>query len=626
MTDSIAHRGPDDHGYVGVDPDGKVHTWKRPGEKNVKLIIGMGFRRLSIIDLSEGGAQPMTVPHTNDWITFNGEIYNYVELRKELPNVSFRGTSDTEVLLHLLHKQGIEALAKLNGIFAFALLDARSKKMSLVRDHFGVKPLYYSNDNSTLFYGSEIRPILVAKGTPRLNRGLVARYLMCNWVPDPDTLFEGIYRLPPGHRLEIDSDRRITQTSYWDFDLSREDDLPLSDSLGKLDQVLDGAVERQLRADVPIAFFLSGGIDSSLLTVKAHDVAKYPTTAYTIGFDWSHSKDDTLDLESARALAKKIPFKHKEIILSPSIVNLLPKVVETLEEPISDPAAICSYLICEAAKNEFKVLVSGQGGDEMFGGYSLFQNVLLTAQTQKLPAPMISALNMTAKMLPYSVGGKRIQQVHRLKKFLEVASSDWPEALFHLRTSMANIALSEVLDDRMFDEQSDPYARHEEIHQRAADWDVLRQALYLDTKTYLPALNLFYTDKTSMANSVEVRVPFLDLEVARFAERLPNKFKVQGKETKVLLKRLAEKYLPREVTHRKKTGFGLPVRDWLLKDLQPMAKDLFSAERLFAQKIFKPQTLERLLKEHSEKTADHSAKIYNLMTFQLWLDKFGVQV
>jgi len=625
MTTSIAHRGPDDQGFLGIDTSGKLHTWKRPGEKKLDLVLGMGFRRLAILDLSEAGAQPMTTPSGHHWITFNGEIYNYLELHSEIKDAQVRSSSDTEVLLHLLSRQGMDALAKLNGIFAFALLESASRKLSLVRDQFGVKPLYYTQEGNALFYGSEIRPLLIAKGAPRLNRPLLGRYLMCNWIPDPDTMFEGIFRLPAGTRMDVDRDLRITQKTYWDFNLSKQKEQPLSDWLGQLDHTLDHAVDRQLRSDVPVAFFLSGGIDSSLLAVKANAIAKRAPTTYTIGFDWSHSKDDSLDLEAARFLAKKFSFKHKEIILSPSIVNLLPKVVETLEEPISDPAAICSYLICEAAKNDFKVLVSGQGGDEMFGGYSLFPNALLTARAQKLPGMLLAAMNATAKKLPYSIGGKRVQSVHRLQKFLQSASTQWPEALFNLRSSMATLPFADLMDERVFAEQKNPYGRHQEVFQRAASWDVLRQSLYMDTKTYLPALNLFYTDKTSMMNSVEVRVPFLDMEIAGLAETLPNEYKVHGKETKVLLKRLAEKYLPREVTHRKKTGFGLPVRDWLLKDLQPMARDLFAADRLSAQKLFKPESLQRLLTEHQNKTSDHSSKIYLLMTLQLWMDRFGVR-
>lgn len=627
MTTSLSHRGPDDQGFYSWTGAQHSKLWKRPNENSGNIRYGMGFRRLAIIDLSEGGAQPMSSPDGRYHICFNGEIYNYVELRKEISDVNLRSQSDTEVLLHCLIRWKEKALAKLNGIFAFSFFDSKTGELMVARDHFGIKPLYYFQDQRGIFFGSEIKALLKAReGRPSLRKSLLSRYLMTNWIPDPDTLFEDIYKLEPGSFLKVSPQLEVSRHTYWDLNYSQADNLSAEAWMEKLDGALNRAVDRQLRSDVPVAFFLSGGVDSSLLAAKAVKVQKERPTTFTIGFKWSHSKEDSLDVESARRMVKQFPFQHNEIILEPSIVSLLPRVVEVLEEPIADPAAICSYLICEAAAKKFKVLVSGQGGDEMFGGYPLYFGSVLAHHTQQLPAPLLSALNSAMHWLPYSVGNHRVQSVHRLQKLFSSAQHPWPEPFYLLRSSMVDVPLGELLNSNVASVQQPPFGRHQELFKNAESWEALEQALYLDAKTYLPSLNLTYTDKTSMAHSVEVRVPFLDLEIADLAQRLPGKLKTSWGHSKILLKMLAEKTLPQEVVHRKKTGFGLPVRDWLLSDLQPLAQDLLSESRLSRQKLLQPQLISRWLKEHREMRADHSAKIYSLMTLQLWLEKFDVSV
>jgi len=625
MADAIRHRGPDDEGYYAPVGESGGRSWKHPGEGPGEIQLGMTFRRLSILDLSPTGAQPMTSADGRYVMCFNGEIYNYLELKRELSGINFRSTGDTEVLLELFARHQENTLAKLNGMFAISVYDKQKKVMWLVRDHFGVKPLYYFKDERGLFYASEIRALLRARLTsPRLNRSLVARYLMVNWIPDPDTLFEGIQKLEPGHFLKIESGVKVTKHRYWDLDFRPEGGISVKQWRDDLDRALNGAVERQLRSDVPVAFFLSGGLDSSLLAAKALAVQKQRPTTFTIGFRWNRNSDDALDLESAREVSKEFNFDHREIILEPSIVSLLPKVVKTLEEPIADPAAICSHLICEAAASHFKVLISGQGGDELFGGYPVYRGGMIARGAQQLPSSLMSVLKVTSQVLPYSVGGHRIQAVHKLKKLFFSASHVWPEPFFILRSAMGMESTSDLLTSDALLEQESPFARHWEHYSHAKDWDTLHQAMYLDTKTYLPCLNLTYTDKTSMAHSVEVRVPFLDKELADLVQRLPSALKMNLRESKRLLKIAARKELPRKIIDRKKTGFGLPIRDWFLRDLQPMAQDLLSESRLKRQGLFRPEVVARWLKEHREMTADHGMKIYSLMTFQLWCEGFEI--
>lgn len=621
MTSALSHRGPDDQGFFGITPSNDVRQWKKAGEVRDDLTVGLGFRRLAILDLSLNGAQPMTTPDGRYTLIFNGQIYNYIELRRELADVQFKSTSDTEVLLHMLARHGKKAFEKFNGIFALALWDRETRSLLIARDPLGVKPVYYTESDGAFFFASEIRSLLQARGVkPGLRRDLVLRYLANNWIPDPDTLFEGVFKLPPGHWIEFSADGKHRTECYWDMNYRPEGGRSKEGWLGELDSCLSGAVERQMRSDVPVGFFLSGGVDSSLLAARAVSVQKNPPTTFTIGFQWAQSSESQLDLESARFLKDKFPFQYNEILLAPSIVSLLPKVIETLEEPINDPAAMCSYLICEAAsKKNYKVLISGQGGDEIFGGYHVYPAGQVIEGASHLPKSFLKLMENVVDRLPYSINGKRFQSVHRAKKVLSASQQTWPEPFFLLRSPFRLQQLEEVLNPDIFSAQKNPFGQHNIVFEKARDWNVIHQMMYLDTKTYLPSLNLTYSDKTSMHHSVELRVPLLDLELVRLMERVPVQFKSNLTQSKILLKALAERTLPKEIVHRKKTGFGLPIRDWFLNDLKPMTDDLLGSDYLAKQGLLNPAVVQRWISEHSAMKADHGMKLYSLMTLQLWL-------
>ncbi len=318
------------------------------------------------------------------------------------------------------------------------------------------------------------------------------------------------------------------------------------------------------------------------------------------------------------------PLDYHELLLEPSIVSILPKVVACLEEPIADPAAICSYLICEAAKKKFTVMISGQGGDELFGGYPVYQAGRVGSAFTRLPAPLRELAAKLAGRIPYAVGGREIQSVHRLQKVLSASRAGWPEAFLLLRSPMRFEQMTALLAPDLWGSQAGPFGRHLEKFQSARKWDCLQQMLFLDSKTYLPSLNLTYSDKTSMANSVELRVPLLDQELVELVERVPSRYKATLGGSKILLKHLADRRLPRSIVHRRKMGFGLPLRQWFIDDLQPMARDLLAPDRLRRQGLFNPDLPSQWLKEHREKQADHCMKLYALMTFQLWTEAFGV--
>lgn len=625
MTEAVRHRGPDGEGKWGLRPTGEAVAW-RGREAHHLLQVGLGHRRLSILDLTEAGAQPMTSRDGRYHVTYNGEIYNFVELREGLRDGAWRGRSDTEVLLELFARRRERALEALNGIFAFAIYDSAERELWLVRDPLGVKPLYYFQDHRGLFFASELRALRLASfESPRLRLPLLGRYLSAGWVPDPDTLLEGVRKLEPGHYLVARGDGEVAIKPYWQYRYEPETAVSRSAWRERVDEALDRSLERQLRSDVPVAFFLSGGIDSSLLVAKAARLKpreRVPT--YTIGFRWGGKGAEQLDLASARLLARKLSLDSREILLEPKIVELLPKVVEALEEPVADPAALCSFLLCEAASREFKVLVSGQGGDELFGGYPVYLGGRWARGLGRLPGPMLQGLSLVADSLPYRVGGTRVQPVHRARRLFSTSLSPWPMPFFSLRSALPPEALHSLLTPEALDAQEPAFAKHLLHFEAARAWDARQQMMYLDLKTYLPSTNLTYTDKTSMAHGVEVRVPLLDLELVDIARRIPSRHKLGLARSKILLKAISRSALPAELLRRKKAGFGIPLRDWMREDLQPMARELLSPERLARQRLFQPEQVGRWLDEHRDGRADHGPRLYSLMSFQLWLDSHGI--
>ncbi|MBY0372163.1 asparagine synthase (glutamine-hydrolyzing) [bacterium] len=624
MADAIAHRGPDDFGYFGWAA-GAARRWRQSEAPN-SVQVGLGFRRLSILDLSEAAAQPMGTPEQRYWIVFNGQIYNFPDLKASLPGVSWRSTGDTEVLLHHLARHGIAGLAQLNGMYAFAFFDTQTGEMILARDPLGIKPLYYFIDARGIFFGSEIRSLLkVLPGKPELNRRLVSRYLMNGWVPDPDTLFKSICRVPPGHYLHVRRNGQVSEHRFWDLELQAEQGLSLAQWKERLASELDAALDRQMRSDVPLGFFLSGGVDSSLLAARAARTHTHRPRAFSIGFQWGRAADGGGDLRASRLVAGRFPIDREEIIVAPNVVDLLPKVIDTLEEPIADAAALCSYLLCQAARSKVSVLISGQGADEIFGGYPVYQAGRIAGSMRALPESLNRLMHHTAQKIPYSVGGRQVQSVHRLRKLFTSVQNPWPDPFLLMRSPFRLGDMDALLSLDLRQEQEPPYGQHHALFENAREWDRYSQMLYLDTKTYLPALNLAYSDKTAMAHSVELRVPFLDQRIIDLAEKIPARYKASLKGSKILLKAVAEQTLPTAITRRRKAGFGLPLRDWFVRDLQPMAADLLAPGRLQRQGLLNPELPMQWLKEHREMRADHCTKLYTLMTLQLWLEHHGLE-
>ena len=610
MTDAMAHRGPDGSGV-------RVFEGEPPA--------GLGHRRLAIIDPTPAGAQPMG--HAGRWwITYNGELYNFRELRRELEasGERFRTECDTEVLLRMFAVHGPPMLERLNGIFAFAIWDDHEKRLFLARDRLGVKPLYHASVDGLFAFASELRALLPLVGTPSLEETALADYLTFLWVPDPKTAFREIRKLPPGHYAWVDrGDIAIEQ--YWDLRFTPEE-LPEEEWQGLVAESVTRCVHRQMVSDVPLGSFLSGGVDSSAIVAAMAGTGE-PVRTYAIGFDPEDLRHEIVpdDVRHARSVARLFRTDHSETILDPDVLELLPKTVWHLEEPVADPAAIPTYLICSEAGKQMPVMLSGMGGDEIFAGYPRYLAYRISRYLDRLPRPAIRMLERLVSPLATPGAPGRLRGPRRnLWKFMRgvgrpplerylAFSSYYTTA--ELRTLLVP-GLARELDDY------DPLAVHRSYLERTAGADELSRLLYLDAKTFLPCLNLTYTDKMGMAASVEVRVPLLDDELVALASRIPSRLKLQKWRRKYVFKRSQEGVLPREVVWRRKAGFGAPIRAWLEKDLAPLVDDLLSEGALRRRGLVEPAAVERLRADNAAGRADNSLQLYALLSLELWFQTF----
>lgn len=628
MTAALAHRGPDDVGYAVFETRETRATVRHrleTREPPLRPDLGLGHRRLSIIDLSSAGHQPMSNEDGTVWVVYNGEIYNFKALRDELEALGhrFRSRTDTEVIPHAYEAWGMDCLKRLNGIFAFALWDVRARRLVLARDHLGVKPLYYYADPARILFASEAKALFQHGAIrPALDLSALHAYLSFLWVPEPGTMFQGVAKVPPGHYLEVSADT-MTLHPYWDLAFHEPAETSEMDWILRVRSTLTDAVNRQLVSDVPLGIFLSGGLDSSGILASIAPEARAKVTAYTIGFrerDQATERQPD-DLTYARQVARQFGVRHREIIIEPKIVELLPKVIRHLDDPIADPAALTSDLICEAAGHETRVLLSGQGGDEVFAGYPWHLAGTLSRLYERLPAAVRAGLiEPGIQALPVAGSPTR----RRLKRFMKSASLPWRERYIGFCSYLTEAEKQALYTDplRATLAASDGRSVHLAHLDRVAGLDPINQMLYLDTKTFLPSLNLMYTDKTSMAHAVEVRVPLLDRELVELVATAPPGLKLKGLTRKYLLKKALEDRLPRDIITRRKGGFGVPLRTWLAHDLQPMMGDLLAETTVRRRGYFRPAEVQRLMDENRSGTEDRSLYLYALMTFELWHQAF----
>ncbi|HTC48104.1 MAG TPA: asparagine synthase (glutamine-hydrolyzing) [Candidatus Aquilonibacter sp.] len=624
MTHVQAHRGPNDSGL-----------WERRFSDG--SYIGLGSRRLAILDLSADGHMPMCNEDGTVWITFNGEIYNFAELRRELKSKGhrFASNTDTEVVIHLYEQEGADCVQRLRGMFAFAICDLRSGKpeLFLARDHFGVKPFYYVHRGSKLAFASEVKALLeVPQIAAEMDLESLHQYLTFLWVPEPKTMFKGIFKLPAGHCATFcDGELKIRQ--YWDlsFPLAHAQ-YPRSDAdlAEEIRERFRQSVEGQMVSDVPIGAFLSAGLDSSSIVEMMCKAAKQPVRTYTITFPPKYRVgESTLDDPSVPArMARQLGCEHHEIVVEPDVVELLPRLTWHMDEPTADPAIIAAYLVCREARKQSTVLLSGVGGDELFAGYRKHAAQRWADAYRRMPAAMRTGIEHGVGALP-SLRGTMMKGSVRLAKKMARSASLAPEERFirdctYLDGQQKTGLYMLQIQDQLL--HSDPAVSHHSSFNRVRGADFLNQMLYLDTKIFMPSLNLNYNDKMSMASSVEVRVPFLDRELAEFAAwNVPPNLKLKGffrPVTKHIFREAMRDALPAEVLRQPKAGFAAPVDYWLANDLREMVDDLLGETAIRQRGLFEPKAVRRFIDEQRSGAEDWSMQIWQFLTLENWMRVF----
>jgi asparagine synthase (glutamine-hydrolysing) len=624
MTHIQAHRGPDDYGlWERKFPDGSY--------------IGLGSRRLAILDLSSDGHMPMCNEDATVWITYNGEIYNFVELRCELESKGhrFASNTDTEVVIHLYEEEGTDCVQRLRGMFAFAICDLRSgtPELFLARDHFGVKPLYYIHRGTKLAFASEAKALLqVPNVEAQIDLESLDQYLQFLWVPEPKTMFRGIYKLPAGHSATF-QDGALKIRQYWDLRFPPADaSYPRSeaDLADELRERFRDAVRQQMVSDVPVGAFLSAGLDSSSIVAMMCEVAKQPVRTYTITFPYKYRiGENTLDDPQVPAcLARHLGCENQQIVVEPEVADLLPRLTWHMDEPTADPAIIAAYLVCREARKESTVLLSGVGGDELFAGYRKHVAHRWAHTYRKFPHWLRAIVESGVSSLP-NLRGTSVKGMIRLAKKMARSASLSPEDNFirnctYIDSAQKSNLYSQALGDQLCD--ADASNRHRTCFETTREADFLNQMLYLDTKIFMPSLNLNYNDKMSMVSSLEVRVPFLDRDLAEFAAwNVPPDLKLKGflrPTTKHIFRESMRGILPAEVLKQPKAGFAAPVDYWLAHDLHEMVDDLLSETNIRKRGLFQPQAVRRFIDEHRHGSQDWSMQIWQFLTLEHWMRVF----
>lgn len=610
MMELIRHRGPDGDGEYRSGP------------------VGIGHRRLSIIDLSTGD-QPMCNEDRTVWVVYNGEIYNFPELRAELQACGhkFKSTTDTEVIIHLYEELGEESVERFRGMFAFALWDERKQLLLLARDRIGIKPLYYVNTGRALLFSSEIKSILADTSIKRcINPRAIDLFLTYYYLPGNETLIEGIFKLEPGHYLTV-IDGQVKKRQYWDLHFPTSTlQIGFEDAVHELRSLLRRTVKDHMISDVPVGVLLSGGVDSTGVLRYAVEQTDQPIHTFTIGFDGQGFADER---PYARLAAKQYGTVHQEITMTAEdFRDFFPKFVWHMEEPVCEPPAVALYFVSKLAReSSIKVLLSGEGGDEAFGGYQNYRNLLFLEKLK-------SALGPSRRLLRYGFQGLGAVGIPSFAKYAGLVEPRLSE-YYLSRTStpysgfnkIKNALYTEEFKEGLGIDQS-RYSGTQTNNQlinhlfnKQKNNSILSQMLYVDTKTWLPDDLLVKADKMTMATSVELRVPFLDSRVLEFAALLPSHFKVLGWSTKRILKAALEGSIPREICMRKKTGFPVPYERWLKNELKELTDDIIMGESGLLGAYFRKDTRTRFLEDH-QRGEGCSKELFSLLVLELWNNQF----
>lgn len=596
MMNSIRHRGPDDEGNF-VDQN-----------------IGLGLRRLSVIDI-EGGKQPQKNEDGACQIVFNGEIYNYPELRKmcEQKRHRFSTQSDTETILHLYEDLGINCVLPLNGMFAFAIYDRRNRCLTLARDRLGIKPLYYADTGNSLVFASEIKAILChPEVSQEIDPIALDHYLTYRYVTGARTIFQNIKKLLPGHILTCRNGYIHTQ-SYWKLSFTPGHNKSEQDTADELTDRLEQSIRRQMVSDVPYGALLSGGIDSSLIVALMSQASNRPVKTFSIGFE----ENSYNELDHARQISEHFSSDHHELIVRPDPQDLLERTIGYFDEPFGDSSAIPTYLVSQHARNHVTVALSGTGADELFAGYERYWAIPLYRAYRKFPAPLQNFLSKGLNHIP--TGHSKKSLTLRARRFVQSANAD-PLKRHRNITSLFSKLEREALyssdwKSRIFQCYPDPFTEHFANSNAKSD---LHKLLYLDTSTLLADDYLVKDDRMSMAASLELRVPFLDHTLVEFAASLPPHFKLRGFTTKYILKKAARDILPHSIIRRQKHGFEIPIARWIKTELRDSVDDLLFSSRSRSRGLLDTTTVKGILKAHISGQNNFSHQIWALMALEIW--------
>jgi len=597
MLGTIRHRGPDDEGtFFGAG-------------------VGFGHRRLSIIDLSTG-QQPLSNEDGSVWIIFNGEIYNYQELQEDLKVQGhvLKTKSDTEVIIHLYEEHGEFCVEKLRGMFAFAIWDAKKKTLLLARDRVGIKPLYYWKSEKAIVFASEIKAILEDPTVKReLDLGMIDRFLSFYFVPGEETLFKGIFKLLPGHYMVCRRDRSEIR-QYWDLGFS-ESPISLEEAESRTLELLEESLKLHMISDVPVGFLLSGGVDSTAMLSFASGKNLFPLSSYTLGFSESVIADER---PYAKLAADRYGSEHHEMtISSEDFRDFMPRYVWHMEEPCCEPQAVALYYVSKMASSYVKVLISGEGGDEAFAGYSIYRNLLWLERIKRAMGPL-NGLTKAGLL-----AANRLLKSQKVAKYAPLLDIPF-DSYYYSRTSSP----FKYFNSRINEIYSEDFLRYvDKEHSVGIAKKLLRNGngrgfvnrmLYVDTKTSLPDDLLLKADKMTMANSLELRVPFLDHKILEFAASLPSNYKVRGFITKYLAKRALKDRLPKEIIERRKAGFPVPYEAWLRTELDPWVREVLLDRRSLNRGYFQRGSVERIIAENKRSGGTLSKEILSLATLELW--------
>lgn len=598
MVKSMIHRGPDGSGtYINGQ-------------------VGLGHRRLSIIDL-DTGKQPISNENNQIWITFNGEIYNYKELRAELVKKGhiFKTKTDTEVILHLYEDLGELCLEKLRGMFAFAIWDNRKSKLFLARDRVGIKPLYYTIIKNALLFASEIKALLQEPTIERsINPEGVYNFLSCTYTPGPESVFQNIFKLQPGHYLTLENEKIIVK-QFWDISsYFTSDSRNLRDLEAHLLDLLKETTKIHMISDVPVGFLLSGGVDSTAILNFYQEELTSDIKTFTVGFESQEFEDER---KYARIAAKRYGVDyHETTITADQFFNFLPKYIWYMEEPIFEPPAVSLYYVTKMASKHVKVLLSGEGGDEAFAGYQTYRNLVWLERIKKILGSKKNAFsNIAARtydLFNFEFGKKYIPLVNMALKDYYFSRASSPTNLFN--RAFNQLFSSEYLNLINQGEISRLFSNY---NMRIHNGSPLKKMLYIDTKTWLPDRLLLKADKMTMANSLELRVPLLDHKVLEFAASLPDNQKLNGLTTKYIFKKILRNRIPKKIIKRKKAGFPIPYTNWLDKNIS-FVLDILMDKKSLERGYFNKQALQDLLLNKWMANGKYSMEIFNLLTLELW--------